>query len=324
MLTNDLWLAFTGHWGKEVGPTGPSQKKQWDDPVGWSNGQPWDEMSAHNLNKFTCSASYPRDVHVYDAETNEHVGLAKDGAIEEKIPHSEFIDNDWAEQRTILLHDPKPLAWSKYRCETSGVLAKATLDRDELDSSAPFTMTLNVPNYASNTINSVIFTNINLPVEAKAVISASSETDYSLLVDEDGDGTNDSSIAPTTHTIEAADFSPPAGITDLSVVSTAPGAATLRWTASGDDGHAGKAAAYDIRYFRAPVTELNWALATQIIDPPRPSPAGATELITITGLPPGAHSLALQVIDDAFQPSPLSNRVSVEIPARIFLPLAHD
>jgi hypothetical protein len=91
---------------------------------------------------------------------------------------------------------------------------------------------------------------------------------------------------------------------------SAAGAATvvLQWTAPGDDGTVGTAAAYDLRYSLTPITAENFAAATQILPLPPPQPAGSTEEVTATALPDAATLwFALRSRDEAFNWSPISN-----------------
>lgn len=70
---------------------------------------------------------------------------------------------------------------------------------------------------------------------------------------------------------------PPAAVTDLKATVFADSAIALTWTAPGDDGMSGRAAAYDVRYALSPDTTLTWwtdvALALQVALSPR-TPAG--------------------------------------------------
>ncbi len=77
----------------------------------------------------------------------------------------------------------------------------------------------------------------------------------------------------------------PAPITDLIVDSLTHRSATLRWTATGNDGDEGAAARYDLRYAANPITADNFEQATPVADVSAPAPAGDTEYVEVTGLP---------------------------------------
>jgi hypothetical protein len=85
----------------------------------------------------------------------------------------------------------------------------------------------------------------------------------------------------------------------------------LQWTAPGDDGTTGKAAAYDLRWSPSAITSANFASA-RAIDAPAPSPARTRESVTVSGLP--ADSVvyfALKTRDEVPNVSELSNVISV-------------
>jgi hypothetical protein len=83
---------------------------------------------------------------------------------------------------------------------------------------------------------------------------------------------------------------------------------TLRWTAPGDDGVAGRASAYQLRYSLSPITPTNFAQATVVPGLPAPLPAGQTESFTVAGLPQGPLVyFALKTRDEASNWSGMSN-----------------
>ena len=76
----------------------------------------------------------------------------------------------------------------------------------------------------------------------------------------------------------------PAPITDLAIASFTTHSVTLTWTAPGDDGDVGTAARYEVRMHDDYIAPPDWADATVAPGAPAPSPAGATESMTIDGL----------------------------------------
>jgi lysophospholipase L1-like esterase len=81
----------------------------------------------------------------------------------------------------------------------------------------------------------------------------------------------------------------------------------LGWAAPGDDGAAGRALRYDLRYAEAPITETSFRDAIRFDDEPAPGPAGALESLRISGLAPGrTYHFALRVVDDAANRSQLA------------------
>ncbi len=88
-------------------------------------------------------------------------------------------------------------------------------------------------------------------------------------------------------------------------------AATLTWTAPGDDGNVGQATSYDLRYSSSPLTADNFSLATSVTGVPAPQPAGSTETYTVTGLQPATtYFFGLKTSDEAGNVSTLSNIAS--------------
>lgn len=107
------------------------------------------------------------------------------------------------------------------------------------------------------------------------------------------------------------DLTPPAVTADLSVTGTTPTSASLTWTATGDDGYVGTAAAYDVRYSDAPITsEADFDAATEAAGEPVPSIAGSPETMDVTGLLSSTTFwFAMKTIDENGNASPMSNVV---------------
>jgi hypothetical protein len=83
----------------------------------------------------------------------------------------------------------------------------------------------------------------------------------------------------------------PARVDDLRVTST-----RLEFTAVGDDGRCGRAAAYDVRTSPSPITAASFASATPVTGLPAPGPAGTPESLPIT-FPAGHRFVAVRVLD---------------------------
>jgi hypothetical protein len=111
-------------------------------------------------------------------------------------------------------------------------------------------------------------------------------------------------------TTAPGDTTAPAVTTNL-----APGAVTstsvqLNWTAPGDDGAAGTARSYDIRYSTAPITAGNFASATAVSGVPVPAAGGTAQSVVATGLSAGTlYYFALKTADEVPNWSDLSNVV---------------
>jgi hypothetical protein len=108
----------------------------------------------------------------------------------------------------------------------------------------------------------------------------------------------------------AIDSIAPAAVTDLLTKTPTINSLTLLWTAPGDDGMAGTASQYDVRYSTVVITEQNWDTATPVSGEPVPKPANQLETFQIIGLVPASdYYFAIKSKDNVFNESGLSNVV---------------
>jgi subtilisin family serine protease len=78
------------------------------------------------------------------------------------------------------------------------------------------------------------------------------------------------------------------------------------WQASGDDGTAGAAGLFELRYSTAPIEQSNFAAATQAAGLPTPGPSGTTHTYLLQGLTAAtSYYVALRALDNALNASPL-------------------
>lgn len=87
------------------------------------------------------------------------------------------------------------------------------------------------------------------------------------------------------------------------------GCINLIWTAPGDDGSAGRAAIYDIRYFTEPITEENWESAWKVLQPPSPQRAGTIQKHALEVIDDDIYFVAMKAADEVLNWSPISNVV---------------
>ncbi|WP_135550227.1 fibronectin type III domain-containing protein [Paenibacillus cymbidii] len=114
-----------------------------------------------------------------------------------------------------------------------------------------------------------------------------------------------------TVTTPATDPTPPGAIADLQAVAPNMRSVQLTWTAPGNDGNLGKAAGYDVRYSTSPITEANWASATQEVDELAQKNSGLAMKYQVNRLTTGTtYYFAVKTFDDAGNYSALSNVVS--------------
>lgn len=92
---------------------------------------------------------------------------------------------------------------------------------------------------------------------------------------------------------------------------------TLRWTATGDDGLAGNANYYDLRYQPGPAILFDTAIpAGGVWTPASP---GSYEHFTLTGLQPGTdYTFGLEVVDNAGNRSERTELTVTTLPANVF------
>jgi len=116
-----------------------------------------------------------------------------------------------------------------------------------------------------------------------------------------------SAVSNSPTAIPQTDVTPPAVITDLTVVAAGSNTVTLRWTAPGDDGIAGRAVWYDLRYSRGgAITDSNFDAARHY-EIAFPAPGGSIEQVTVSGLRAGTrYWFALRAADEV----PLWSRAS--------------
>jgi hypothetical protein len=86
----------------------------------------------------------------------------------------------------------------------------------------------------------------------------------------------------------------------LDVSDSTRSSVTITWLAPGDDGNAGQATEYDIRWSTTYITESNWAGAMQVYNEPRPGVPGTVEFFTVTGglKPNTRYYFALKTADE--------------------------
>jgi fibronectin type 3 domain-containing protein len=149
-------------------------------------------------------------------------------------------------------------------------------------------------------------------VQTVGVFNLTPATTYYFAMRSFDEAVNASALSNViTLTTPATDPTPPSAITDLQAVSPNIRSVQLTWTAPGNDGNVGKATGYDVRYSTSPITEANWASATQAEDELAQKDSGlamkyqANQLGTNT-----TYYFAVKTVDDAGNYSALSNVVS--------------
>jgi hypothetical protein len=128
------------------------------------------------------------------------------------------------------------------------------------------------------------------------------------IVDEVGNLSTLSNVVSLSTTTDAV---PPSQVTDLTAVFATTRRISLTWTAPGNDGTVGQAAAYDLRMASTPITEETWGLATPVPGVPNPSISGTLEHFVVTGLESAMeYAFALRARDEVDLESEVSNSAS--------------
>jgi hypothetical protein len=135
------------------------------------------------------------------------------------------------------------------------------------------------------------------------------------VADEKSNWSGISNVVSDT-TAEAGDETVPAPVNDLDGTALSSNSVLLTWTAPGDDGSTGTAAAYDIRYSTNPISGTNWNQATQATGEPAPAVAGTEQEMTVTGLTAEEdYYFAMKTRDEVPNESSISNIETVSTPA---------
>jgi hypothetical protein len=147
--------------------------------------------------------------------------------------------------------------------------------------------------------------------ESLTVSGLAPSTTYYLAMKSADEVPNWSGLSNVAIGITAPESIPPSNINNLATNNPTGTTMGLTWTAPGDDSSSGTASQYDIRYSTVPISDGNWASATQVSGEPAPLPAGQQQSFTVTGLQPGrTYYFAMKTADEVPNWSGLSNVAS--------------
>jgi subtilisin family serine protease/sugar lactone lactonase YvrE len=108
--------------------------------------------------------------------------------------------------------------------------------------------------------------------------------------------------------LATVDTVPPGAITDLAVADSGSGWVLLRWTATGDDGTAGRASSYDVRYAPGALDPAHLDAAATFVNRLVPAAAGATETLEVSGLSPATtYAFSVRARDEWDSAGPAGN-----------------
>ncbi|MCP4711180.1 MAG: choice-of-anchor D domain-containing protein, partial [Planctomycetes bacterium] len=133
---------------------------------------------------------------------------------------------------------------------------------------------------------------------------------FALKVIDDAGNISEMSNVVNIITPVVGDITPPAAITNLTVIDATYNSVTLQWTAPGDDGMAGRASLYDCRYSMGQINAGNFLEANLAVGEPQPAFGGVTQVFIVYGLDPNTlYYFALRTRDETNW-SGISNVVS--------------
>lgn len=316
------WLAFSGRWGEQTdaalclpeipgvfsptghrdGPPGPAfQGVKWSDPANWLAAEKCDgcEGGTGMGAVLGVTARVGADIHMYD-QSGRHLGRDEAGGFEQEIPGAELFE--YPGSGLLVLQAPGAGAGDIYRIEIIGAPAGV--------------ITITVPDHAAGSVDTLTYEPYTAEAGTVARLVLDQSRNYALSVDIEADGIEDFSVPPASIDSRPVDFLAPATINDLQARAVDTGAATLEFTAPGDDGAEGTVTAYDIRYSMMPIDAAGWSRATPFTSPLPPAPAGIAETITVDGLIAGTtYYFAVRAIDDTARYGALSNQAVTTTPA---------
>jgi hypothetical protein len=108
------------------------------------------------------------------------------------------------------------------------------------------------------------------------------------------------------------DQTAPGAVADLRMDQVTDQGGRLAWTAPGDDGANGRAAAYDFRISAEPITAQNFDLALPLPGIAQPDWGGLAQTFIMLGYAPGSTwYIAMKAVDEAGNWSGLSNVVTL-------------
>lgn len=160
--------------------------------------------------------------------------------------------------------------------------------------------------------------------QSMAVSGLSSNTTYFFAMKTSDEVPNASGLSnvPSATTLTSGDTTAPAAITNLSLSDATVSSIKLTWTAPGDDGSAGTATSYDIRFSTALITDSNFSAATQAVGEPAPQAAGTSQSMTVGGLSSNTtYFFAMKASDEVPNISGLSNAASLATLAEVVSPV---
>ena len=145
-------------------------------------------------------------------------------------------------------------------------------------------------------------------LQSYVVTGLNSGTTYFFAVKTADEVPNWSTVSNCATLATSNDATAPAAVANLNAVLPTVTSLTLLRTAPGDDGSAGTATQYDIRYSTSTITAANFATATQITNETLPKVSGSPESLLVAGLATNTrYYFAMKTADERTNWSAISN-----------------
>jgi hypothetical protein len=144
--------------------------------------------------------------------------------------------------------------------------------------------------------------------EIFTVTNLACTTGYFFALKTQDEVPNTSGLSNCPYGITRQERVPPTVVSDLTATAISDTEFLLEWTAPGDDGLAGTASEYDIRYSKFYIELEDWESASQVIGEPSPKPGGEADSFVVSGLDPGDnYYFAMKSSDEVPNESGMSN-----------------
>jgi hypothetical protein len=157
-------------------------------------------------------------------------------------------------------------------------------------------------------VNGLPVPNANGHIESFTVTQLACSTEYHFAVKAHDEVPNISGLSNCPTDITRQERVPPMSVIDLTAEAISDTEFLLTWMAPGDDGLAGTASRYDIRYSKFFIAPADWNTATQVDNEPSPKPGGETDSLVVSGMDPDVnYYFVLKTADEVPNESDMSN-----------------
>lgn len=144
--------------------------------------------------------------------------------------------------------------------------------------------------------------------EIFTVTELACSTEYYFALKTSDEVPNTSELSNSPSGITRQERTAPMTVLDLAAEAISDTSFLLTWTAPGDDGLAGTASQYDVRYSKFFITPAEWDAVSQVEGEPNPKAGGEPDGCVVSGLDPDEnYYFVLKTADDVPNWSEMSN-----------------